>query len=108
MEKSTENNILQPERDSLGRFVKGHKGRTGRKEHFSKVFLKAIKDEDVVELVKQILAGCASGDVRAQKLILDKILPKDVQHVSVETAAPVDLSAYLENNLEKLTDEDAA
>jgi hypothetical protein len=66
----------------LTRFKKGNPGGPGqtlakRAKRQNAVFRRAITDEDIVDIARNLVMQAKCGNVKAAKIILDKCLPKD-------------------------------
>lgn len=82
-----------------------------KKEQLTKQFLSQATPEMILELFEAIKENATRGNrgnVQAQKLLLDKLLKKDILQMAVEAPTPVDLDSLLHNNKDKLIEEDGA
>lgn len=87
-------------RDSKGRFVKGHtpsnKGKGGRpsrntEEKYLRVFSDTVTDEDLQEILRVVMSRAKAADMVAARIIFDYALGKPAQRVEVETTGDLNI-----------------
>ena len=81
------------DRDSKGRFIKGHKpfigNNPGRKpkateDKYLRVFSDTVTDKDLEEILQTVMARAKAADMVAARIIFDYALGKPRQQVTVE------------------------
>lgn len=78
------------DRKPNGRFSKGNPGGPGNpyskyQERFRAILMKCVKPKDFRVVCKSLLAAAQSGDIHAQRLLLSRLLGKEVQSLLIDT-----------------------
>jgi len=76
--------------DSNGKFKAGNKGGDGnpqikRVAEYNAAIRKSVKQKDLVDIFKKLLALAKGGDIAATKIILDRCLGKVAREINVNT-----------------------
>jgi hypothetical protein len=85
-------------RDSLGRFLKGHRGGPGnpfnkRTQEFRAAIMEAATKDDLADVIRAMFTKAKAGDVGAANFIFDRLIGR---------ASPVDVLERLEKLEESL------
>ena len=88
------------DRDSKGRFVKGHtpsnKGKGGRakrsvEEKYLKTFSSTVTKKDLKEIILAVIARAKAQDMVAARIILEYALGKPQQQVQVDVVSDLNI-----------------
>jgi len=89
------------DRDSKGRFVKGHKpfigNNPGRKpkateDKYLHVFSDTVTEEDLKEIILSVMARAKAQDMVAARIIFDYAFGKPAQRVEVATTGDLNIA----------------